>query len=66
MSSFQMVELFMVDELKRIQIVTSRVSSLKPGEFKASVAAPMGATEIVECVPKYVDGISQNLQSLSA
>ena len=26
---------------------------------------PQGAAEIVECVRKYVEGISQNMQSLS-
>ena len=33
--------------------------------FKVLFLSPIRAAETVECVLKYVDGISQNLQSLS-
>ena len=41
------------------------LKNIKTGFRKKILFPPIRATEIVACVCKYVDGISQNLQSVS-
>ena len=36
-----------------------------PCDFKCLFLSLIGAAEILECVSKYLDGISQNMQGLS-